>query len=363
MNQVSQATVRHYDDSAGRSEQYTATRQRPKKSLRNKTACAGNLIAFSSRQTPVAAPPITKRSRPATHVNAPLLPAAPISINQYVAARRNAVDRHVLENKSDETATATATSRLGFAHSTSGKLFAGVALIGIGLTWITIKALTSPQAVQTPIAQDGTDVDPVARDIASVVKPELDLPSGEPAEIASTSSPNTPQAVPEEAFLEEIDWLNVQNHYLQVELDVLSQEAMDLNTQLLDMELQLVNLSLPGDPDAQPQIVYNYVDVPLGGSISPESDNTQQAQAIQHQYIQPESTQTEPTQTAPTQPGEDQPELLNQVLAFDPETGFHRNSQFDESGDTVMEDIVNADVPKPQQNFEKIEFPPIAPAK
>ena len=358
MNQVSQATVGPCDDSTGQSGQYTATRKRPKKSLRNNTACASNLLAFATRDTPVAVPPVTKRARPATRINAPLAPAAPTSISQHAAARCTALDHNNPENGSDKSAAATPASRLGLVDSTSGKLFAGVALIGIGLTWITIKTLSSPPTVQTPVAQDDPDVDPVAIGIASVEKPELDLPIGEPKEISSAGSFNTPLAKPEDAYLEEIDWLNTQNHYLQVEVDVLSQEALDLNSQLLDMELQLVKMSQPADPDAEPQIVYSFVDVPLGGSISPESDNTQQVQFIEHQSIQLQSTPPESTL-----PGEDQPELVNQLLAYDPETGFHRNSQFDEGGDTGTEDIFGADVPQQQQSFEKIDFPPIAPAK
>lgn len=357
MNQVSQATVGPCDDSTGQSGQYTATRKRPKKSLRNNTA-SSNLLAFASRETAVAVPPVTKRARPATRINAPLAPATPTATNQHVAARRTAVDRNNPESGSDRSAAATAASRLGFVESTSGKLFAGVALIGIGLTWITIKTLSSPPAVQTPVAQDNPDLDPVAIGIASVEKPELDLPIGEPKEISSAGSFNTPLAKPEDAYLEEIDWLNTQNHYLQVEVDVLSQEALDLNSQLLDMELQLVKMSQPADPDAEPQIVYSFVDVPLGGSISPESDNTQQTQSIEYQSIQLQSTPPESTL-----PGEDQPELGNQLLAYDPETGFHRNSQFDEGGDTGTEDILGADVPQQQPSFEKIDFPPIAPGK
>ena len=67
-------------------------------------------------------------------------------------------------------------------------------------------------------------------------------------------------------YLEEIDWLHTHNYSLQQTIDDLDSETVALNNELLQLELKVIALEADAKPRIEKRTVYNFVNVPIGGS-------------------------------------------------------------------------------------------------
>ena len=68
-------------------------------------------------------------------------------------------------------------------------------------------------------------------------------------------------------YQEEIEWLHIQNNSLQKEVQSLDSETTKLNSELLKLELAVTALESKPKPEVETRTVYNFVNVPVGGSV------------------------------------------------------------------------------------------------
>lgn len=328
MNQAARTFIDRSAHTAKNAEGYPAARKRPEKSLRKNSGNVGNLVVFKPRQSPASRLETQHAERGIPEQQQ--ASAAPTPINEHMLAS-SAANHEQRVFSSNDSLPATATLKPGFKQSTYAKVFAGVAVIAIGVTWIAMKSATPEPRIQAPAASDQASND------TGVVAPSTNDQASNETGVA-TPSADTLDTRPEEEYLDEINWLNDQNHFLGVEVEVLSQEALDLNRQLLDLELELATLSQPAEPDTEPKVVYESVDVPLGVTLSAESKNS-----AQDSY--------------------EQPNLANQMLNHDPNTGFYLNGQFNEGSEAPIENHTGVGLRERPAANQNTGYPPIVPSE
>ena len=304
MNQAAHAAADADVHTAVEVRGFTPSRKRPKKTLRQASDYVGNLVAFSHRPRPSAPSHSSTRD-------------AGLSGQQTTAAHPPA-DRQMLANSAANTnqqedivrapTAATAAGKPGFRYSTLVKVLAGLSVVVIGVIWIATK-ISAPDtekqesdrasSVSNPsVSQEPISIEPASSDLAN-----------------TDSEATTADYAPEPDLLDEIKWLQEQNQFLQAEKERLSYETLDLNKELLDMELKLSTNSQQVETRTEPEVVYNFVDVPIGNTVSAAPDERDQ-----------------PVFSASDE--RDQPDLSDEVLNYDPDTGYYLNPQFDESSNT-----------------------------
>ena len=142
------------------------------------------------------------------------------------------------------------------------------------------QAIVSPEIVSPEI---------VAPEIVSpaIVAPEIvdDVPPEPQISLQPDSIPIVPDKDPvaeelaakrEQAthYREEIEWLHIQNGSLRQEVDALDNETTELNAELLELELAVSALESKAAPTVETRTVYNFVNVPLGGSVDQTASPT-----------------------------------------------------------------------------------------
>ena len=137
-----------------------------------------------------------------------------------------------------------------------------------GAEAIGTQAIVSPEIVSPEIVSP------------AIVAPEIvdDVPPEPQISLLPDSIPIVPDKDPvaeelaakrEQAtqYREEIEWLHIQNGSLQKEVDALDNETIELNAELLELELAVSALESKSAPKVETRTVYNFVNVPLGGSV------------------------------------------------------------------------------------------------
>lgn len=237
---------------------YVAARQRPVKALRQENPRIGNLSAFvqdrqSLTSTTSSAHSYAQKSD-AKHASA-----------DYVKLGAQPVDQIAANSDSAFT---TPESWIGSAPKNQLAI-AIISCLSIG----TVVGYHWSSSVNQRHAFTSTQISEAKQSpaIAPVTpKPVTPLKLEEMPLVSSDTSERR-----EAQYLEEIDWLINENKDLKLALDVLNQESLDLNGQLLARELEISALESQSEPPTETRIVYNFVNVPIGGKIDSQPIRSQ----------------------------------------------------------------------------------------
>ena len=316
MNQAAHAAADADVHTAVEVRGYTPSRKRPKKTLRQASDCVGNLVAFSHQPRPSAP---SHSSTWDAGLSGQQTPAAhPPADRQMLAS--SAANNDQLDNIARAPTAATAAGKPGFRYLTLVKVLAGLAVVVIGVIWIATKTSAPDTENQEPYLSGSVSNLPVSQEPTSI-EPALTNPANSDTEAAAADY------APEPDLLDEIKWLQEQNQFLQAEKERLSYETLDLNKELLDMELKLSTNSPQVEPSTEPEVVYNFVDVPIGNTVSAASDEPDQFVSTA-----PDEQRDQPVFNASDE--RDLPDLSDEVLNYDPNTGYYLNPQYDDGSDT-----------------------------
>ena len=172
---------------------------------------------------------------------------------------------------------------------------------------------------------------------AAQIKAEAQIPPQKQV-VANPTVINIPDQQALKAYANEFNQLNSQIVSLQNEVDELTDETLDLNSELFQLELHLQGLE---DQSTETRVVYNFVNVPIGKTIKTEAPPIPVVDLATSTIA--DSFTNDPV-----------PEVvLLQEIAYDADNGFHLNSQFNEN---TYED---SDEPVASQEHWKIAYPPI----
>lgn len=317
------------------SSEFPATRRRPDKALRHESRFAGNLSVFGQiRPSQIPASPSThgfaespdKTRKTAEYATLGAQPFAQVAANSDSAFTMPA---H-LQGKATK-------QQLAIAIASCLSLGAVVGYNwGLFVSQPTVElALTNPALTTSTVA-----------DIPAIIPSPVVQVEPEPLEIASFIDTRDIEA----EYLDEIDWLQSQNSALQLDVDVLTQESIDLNYELLQLELQVVALQSESEPSTETRVVYNFVNVPIGSAIEtldnlptnePYTDDTfveDNGYVDDYSYANDDSFLDDNTYVDENYVDEESREYLlaqdnleypvDSEISYDPETGFFINPQY-----------------------------------
>lgn len=144
-----------------------------------------------------------------------------------------------------------------------------------GLTWYVMDSpgtsdstsdIVQPAAVAQSLPE--SELPPIETTAAPVASVSASQTHNNTDVIANNAVP-PPQTDVTSEFREEIDWLHAQNVDLRGQIVALKEETLRLHEEIFEMELDKYAQEARAKETGRPNVVYKYVDLPLGTSISP----------------------------------------------------------------------------------------------
>ncbi|MFK7860676.1 MAG: hypothetical protein AB8B64_17790 [Granulosicoccus sp.] len=259
-------------------------RQRRDKVLKNGSCLTGNLSAFAARVSLVEATMSNSTSTPAQSVATPRHSSNYIELaaqpsDQVAANSDTAVDLAVARR--------TATLQNQIATAIVGCLCLGTTL---GYHWSnSVSGIQTLPALQGALSVESRPEHAEPDDVGnatSLMGPQPQELVPEPVDPPIDASALKAEFMAEKAaLLREIKTLENWNNSLGLEVDLLRNESTELNAELLQLELQFARLKFESEPSTKTRIVYNFVNVPIGGG----STNVQTGSVSSSTRIQSES--------------------------------------------------------------------------
>ena len=225
-------------DTAGRSRLVPERKKRLHKTLRRSGRRSGNLVVYGR---PESVQPGERRPSREVPARAPGVP-----LEQARA------DPRTVERKA--TGLERARGRLAAAADPARRMAPALAIVGSMCTGAVVGSLLTRPADDRPAVDDV----PLAPESASP-----------PTAAVVAPADATIETVPDGALdrhLGEIDELRARNRDLERQVESLTRETLELNEELLSLEMQIVSLAAPPAPPPEVRLVYNFVNVPIGGS-------------------------------------------------------------------------------------------------
>lgn len=386
------------DNLARQSAQATSTRrQRHSKPGNSAAHYTGNLVAYRHDLTALNSL-VASSAKPT--------PPAPVDVNPVSEAKNRQTTA-----KTTIAATVAANSsydaRPGLLQNAKATLMQRavpitgcLCLVGVaGLTWYLLDATATTDVQQPSTITDntansspGNQDEPIATPDVSVQEIAVTPSAEQPAEAITTTAepavlPDTPEltvgesavsepdvitaptATPDFAaeFREEIDWLYGQNVDLRGQIVVLKQETLELHEEIFQRELEQLAQEAEAKESGKPNVVYQYVDLPLGAHVAVSEPAEYDGGYGDSPADVSASTTSAPSLTSamPSVPTDLPPPPIlgsaDKEIAFDPETGFYIDPNYTNNDYTGSDLNAQSQVNELASKISaRVEYPPIA---